>query len=743
MNPSSFVRIHYAVFVLLPLIFVPGIALADLSLSLSSNVHLQSDTMEYLKDQGLVVAKGKVHVQQGSVHLYADQIRYDLTAQDIFAEGNVVWQDENEEIEAKTLTYNLRTKEGKAYNIKTSAPPFVSTGEEIDIKSGKIVIKNAILTTCDYAPEYRHYHMKVDKITIYSGDYLVAENVVLFIGKVPVFYFPFFVKTIHDLKTPFSVSTGATDYLGNYILLTTNYILDPKRYSNNYASYGALYTDYFFKKGFGLGVSHELALNDFSTLSLYGYGIQEKDSQLFRWEGRARGLWAISSSLQGRVEADVPGDGNFGQHYSVAQRDPSLVSTTREFDISTTYSARQFTLGVLLRRTELADVTNPNINTVDPSNPVTIYPNYLLSTQMLPQFNFSLFPQNLIGKNWLKYDLTLQGDRTYNQAQSQMGYISHLSGEFGISQSLLLLQSHTLTSRVAFDDKFQDKSDAAGITIGPNSAGETRVWNANNSWDGRWTEFLRTNLSYTFSQKLNNRVLPPPGSLSTAGYDLPNGVTTNNLTGLLNVTAGSVFSSLTSTSYNIIAQVGRDAEKFDYISETITSAPSTIVDTFATAHYSIAAKGLKDINFGLNLRSPRDMWRFRTSVSYVDPNFTNTGPVTSVTSTGALTTSLPPSVSLTGEVDLAFFTNYRLSLLETYDLTNSQYTTRNISIYRDLHDWQAQLSYSEDPIGGKRVFFTLNLKAFPGRPLTVSDDQLQRMNQLRNQGLTGAASQFQ
>ena len=60
------------------------------------------------------MAKGQVHIQQDLVHLYADTIRYDTVAQDVHADGHVVWQDQNQEIEAQSLTYNLKTKEGKA-----------------------------------------------------------------------------------------------------------------------------------------------------------------------------------------------------------------------------------------------------------------------------------------------------------------------------------------------------------------------------------------------------------------------------------------------------------------------------------------------------------------------------------------------------------------------------------------------------------------------------------------------------
>jgi len=682
----------------LALFFSAARASADLSFSVGSNVHIQADTIEYLKDEGLVIARGQVHVQQDLVHLYADTIRYDLTAQDVSAEGHVVWQDENQEIEAKNLNYNLRTKEGKAFDIKTTAPPWISTGSEIDITDKKVVIKDAVTTTCDYAEGYRHYYLKASQITIYSGDYLVAENVVLYIGKVPVFYFPFFVRTIHDIRTPFSLATGATDYLGNYILLTTNYFF-------NTTNYGALYTDYFFKKGFGLGLRHEIALNSESVLSLYGYGVPEKDTHKFRWEGRVRGLWAMSSSFQGRVEADIPGDGFFSQDYSAARRDPSLVSTVKEYNISTTLTRQQWTLGLLFRRQETPDFSDLTETKFEES------------LQTVPQINFSLFPQALIGKNWLKYDVSFQGDHTYTKANDF--YVNHASGELGLGQSLLLFQTQTLFSRAALDELFQDVPD-----LNLDNGGETRTLNINNTWTGRWAEFASTSLSHTYTKKLNH--LTP--------LDPVDGVQSNLLSGSLEFTGGSLWRTVSSTSYDLRKQAGGDSAAFSYLRQEFYLSPSPTFDYLGIADYSLKANALKDFNTVINFRSPHDMWRFRVSGNFVDPNVSNTGYVT---------IGLAPTFEIAGEVDFAFFTNYRISALESYDLTNSKFETRSISLYRDLHDWEAELNYVEDPISGRQVFFKLNLKAFPGRPLTVSDQQLQSINGLRNQGLTGAASQFQ
>jgi lipopolysaccharide assembly outer membrane protein LptD (OstA) len=704
MNMKKIIYFLFSLTVII--VFQPFSVHAQLALSLKSQVHIQADTIQYIKNQNLVMARGQVHIQQGTVNLYADNIRYDTDSQDVQANGHVVWQDGSQTVEMESLTYNMRIKNGKAFNIKTTVPPWITIGSEVDIEKDKIVIKNAIATTCDYSPEYQHYHLETDKITIYSGDYLVAENVIFYIGKVPVFYFPFFVKAIHDVRTPFSFSTGSTDYLGNYLLLTNNYLFSP-------VNYGALYTDYFSKKGIGIGFRHEISLNAYSAFSLYGYGIEEKDTNQFRWESRLRGLWAVSSSLQGRVEADIPGDGLFSQYYSVARRDPSLVSTQRKYDVSMTLTRQNYTLGLLFDRQLLPD----------PNDPLEV--NYIDSQIALPQINFSLFPQPFIDKNFIKYDMTVNGNHTYTQANGY--YVSHLNGDFGLSESKVFLKTQTFYTRIDFMEAYQDVSDV-GITQGAGSAGNTSSVNANTTWAGRWSEFYATNATYSFSKKLDN-LLPT---------DPADGISTNLLSAYMEFTAGSLLRARTSTSYDFTVQGAPQGAKLNYLNEQFYFTPLPQFDYLAIVDYSVQANAIKDFNSVLDYKSTKDLWRFRISGNYVDPNVSNTGYINQ-----GVSPPETPTFEIAGEVDLALFTNYRISALETYDCTNAVFESRSISLYRDLHDWEAQIGYSNDPTNGEQLFFTLNLKALPGKPISVSDQQLQNLNGIRNQGLTGSASQFQ
>jgi hypothetical protein len=182
------------------------------------------------------------------------------------------------------------------------------------------------------------------------------------------------------------------------------------------------------------------------------------------------------------------------------------------------------------------------------------------------------------------------------------------------------------------------------------------------------------------------------------------------------------------------AQVIAESARLSYLRQEFYLTPSTFYDYLAIFDYSVNANALKDVNSVLDLKSKNDMWRFRLSGNFVDPNVSNTG---------FISMGVPPTFDMAGEVDFAFFTNYRMAMIESYDVTNAKLEARSISLYRDLHDWEAQITYTDDPTNGEQLMFTLNLKAFPGRPLTVSNTQLQQINGVRNQGLTGAATQFQ
>ncbi len=688
---------------LLVFIFAAPRVSAQPAFDLGSGVKLQADRVEFLQDQGLILAQGNVHVQQEGIHLYADTLRFDLTSQQLIADGHVTWQQDGQEVQASKITYNLGTHRGHANEVRTTTPPWYFTGTDVDLEPGLIRLRKARFTTCDYPTGYEHYHLSAGTILIRTGKSLSARNVVLYMGKVPVFYIPYFAKNLKDIRVPFQFDTGSSTYLGRYALITVNYLFSP-------TNYGSAYLDYFQKKGLGFGVRHEIELNKNSVLSLYGYWVREKDTHQTRWEGRVRNLWAVSSKLQGRVELDVPGDGLFSRDYSIARRDPSLVSSFRQYDTSMTWNPRGFTLGVLLRRQETASYTSLTQTVFDKS--------YLAA----PQANFSLFPFTILGSKGPRADLSSNFTRQWLLANGYYQLIG--SAEGGISQTVNLRKSQSLYGRVALQENYLSKSD-----LGADNHGDQRHMTGQATWTSRWQTFLTTTFGFNFARALSH-LLPT---------ETPHhGVTQKQLTASLEYNAMPLFLSRTSTTYDFLAQTDHNNQRFSLLREELTVTPSKTFNLATVANFSIVAKDLTDLNQIMTLRSPKDMWRISLSANYVNPD---------VSSQGVTASGLDRQLNITTDMSFVLFTNYRLSVLESYDLERAVFVNRQVSLYRDLHDWEAQFSYSQTEGSGSQVSFRLNLKAFPGRPLTVSKEQFDQWSGMSKQSAgelsQTAASEFQ
>jgi len=427
--------------------------------------------------------------------------------------------------------------------------------------------------------------------------------------------------------------------------------------------------------------------------------VKEKDTREVRWESRARGTWAVNNRLDGRLDVSYPGDGRFSQHYSATRRDPFIVSSLRQYDLSASYRGRQYTLGVLFSRSELA---NP-----DPEKSRT-FDRY---AQTAPRGTFSLFPQRLIGRNWLKWDLNSTVERSWTKTNAF--YLTKGSAEAGLSQSLTPLRSQTLYSRLGLQESFQDKSDKY-----MRNKGNSRYYNATNTLTSRWTRFLSTGLGHQYRRKLQH--LNPAGEYN-------NGLETSLINASADLTTGALFRARTSTTYDVRPKVpGADHrdKRFSYLRQEVYLAPSTRFDTSVIANYALRPKKIKDVLTVLSLRSERDMWRLRFSGNYMDPRVST-----------LMFSPLAGKETLDFGAELTFvlFTNYRISVSESYDMAKAMWRSRNYSLYRDLHDWEAEINYSQIEGQDKRLSFRLNLKAFPGRPLTVSESELKRWTNMKNQ----------
>lgn len=176
--------------------------------------------IEGLSDQSVVehdfekkISTGKngVMVTHGATLLIADQVTLNEVTGSIVAEGAVSVQHEGHFWTGEQLEYNYLTRRIGGRTFKTGAPPVFVSGMSLGAgMSEKIyTATNAVVTTDDVSEP--SYLIRAKRIEMIPGKSVKAEGATLYIGGIPVMYFPCIIavwSAIHIIM-PRRPATGA------------------------------------------------------------------------------------------------------------------------------------------------------------------------------------------------------------------------------------------------------------------------------------------------------------------------------------------------------------------------------------------------------------------------------------------------------------------------------------------------------------------------------------------------------
>ncbi|MCR5401219.1 MAG: hypothetical protein K6E78_06440 [Treponema sp.] len=170
---------------------------------------------QYEKDKetgnDVVVLVGDVRISVTSGEnknvIFADAIRYDRTSEMMYASGNVSLEmtsasSGSQNVTADSLMFNTATLEGvfddgrvvqtksDAINLPSGSTLVVASDVFGRSESNTIAFKDGVLTFCD--DEDPHWNIKASRIWLLPGGEFAFLNALLYVGVVPVFYFPAF-----------------------------------------------------------------------------------------------------------------------------------------------------------------------------------------------------------------------------------------------------------------------------------------------------------------------------------------------------------------------------------------------------------------------------------------------------------------------------------------------------------------------------------------------------------------------
>ncbi len=157
--------------------------------SISGEIKLIAHYKERLKEW--IIATGNVEIHYKSVKLFADSVKLNTETKDVTAEGNVVIQLPNENISGEKASFNLDSSIGEIKKVHGMVQPTIFyEAESLERKSESVYhFQKAWITSCTQpVPRWKFSCSKAD---FRKNDYVAMWSSVLFIKKVPVFYFPY------------------------------------------------------------------------------------------------------------------------------------------------------------------------------------------------------------------------------------------------------------------------------------------------------------------------------------------------------------------------------------------------------------------------------------------------------------------------------------------------------------------------------------------------------------------------
>ncbi len=190
----------------------------------SEVVVIAAESLEKLGD--VTVFRGKVVIRYRGMTLQADEVTYDgkeLTAE---AHGNVVFEQEDDRLEAREVHYNLQEGTGTFFSVTgtvgptprrtraylVSANPYYFEAEQVDRKSdGSYLIRKGWITNCQ--PGKPKWRLKAARAKIRPGKDVRLYRSTFLIRGIPIFYTPYWWMSTAEVprKSGFLMPTFGND----------------------------------------------------------------------------------------------------------------------------------------------------------------------------------------------------------------------------------------------------------------------------------------------------------------------------------------------------------------------------------------------------------------------------------------------------------------------------------------------------------------------------------------------------
>jgi LPS-assembly protein len=210
-----------------------------------SEIPIEFTADETRAEGGVAVAEGNVQIHRADVSIYTDYAEYDAETRDILLIGNIRIYTPDNLFTGQRVLYNLESKQIRALEFAGENYPLKFRALSIRAPSlREFRVQDATFTTDDSSqPDFR---VKAKTVRVYPDNRVVFVNSTVYIGQIPVFWFPYLFA--YTDNTGFEFRPGYDSDWGYYLLTAYSF---PLGTGGNAIS--TVHADYRQELGFGAG----------------------------------------------------------------------------------------------------------------------------------------------------------------------------------------------------------------------------------------------------------------------------------------------------------------------------------------------------------------------------------------------------------------------------------------------------------------------------------------------------------
>ena len=226
-------------------------------------------------ENGVATARDNVAIHIGDTDIYGDFAQYNSRTHEVSVEGHVrIYRDVSIYV-AERGVYNIDTKQIRTSNVRTDYHPYFLSGQNVTETSANMYrVEDATFTTDDSPRPDFHLHART--VRVYENDHVVFQNVTMYIGKIPVFWWPYMYQSLNDAFS-FTISPAYLSSWGPSLLSQITFpITDDIK--------GRIRLDYRGRRGVAVGFESDIdyGKDKSSNAKLKLYFIEDQNPEINR-----------------------------------------------------------------------------------------------------------------------------------------------------------------------------------------------------------------------------------------------------------------------------------------------------------------------------------------------------------------------------------------------------------------------------------------------------------------------------